>query len=98
MKTCKQMSIRAQELIFAISLFLLPSTPAALAQSSFTKITNGPIATDFEQSVGCAWGDYDNDGFLDLFVTHFDRISMNTLYHNERNGTFTRFAAGASAN
>jgi hypothetical protein len=67
-------------------------------QTSFTKITTGPVANDFQQSDGCAWGDYDNDGFLDLFVTHFDRVSRNTLYHNERNGTFTRFNAGPPGN
>src|SRR5262245_42780882 len=68
------------------------------AQTSFTRITTGPVATDREQSDGCAWVDYDNDGFLDLFVTNFDRIARNTLYHNERNGTFTRFSGGAPAN
>jgi hypothetical protein len=36
--------------------------------------------------LGCAWGDYDNDGFPDLFVTQYGR---NVLYHNNRNGTFT---------
>jgi hypothetical protein len=31
-------------------------------------------------------GDYDNDGFDDLFVTYFGK---NVLYHNNGNGTFT---------
>ena len=31
-------------------------------------------------------GDYDNDGFDDLFVTYF---GQNVLYHNNGNGTFT---------
>jgi hypothetical protein len=84
--------------LFALSLCLLASVFRGHAQSSFTKITTGPIVTDVEQSTGCAWGDYDNDGFLDLFVTSFDRISVNPLYHNERDGTFTRFGAGAPAN
>jgi hypothetical protein len=35
---------------------------------------------------GAAWGDYDNDGFLDLFVTNYGE---NVLYHNERDGMFT---------
>ena len=34
---------------------------------------------------GCV-GDYDNDGFLDLFVTYW---GQNALYHNNGNGTFT---------
>ncbi|MBI2536901.1 MAG: CRTAC1 family protein, partial [Gemmatimonadetes bacterium] len=35
----------------------------------------------------CAeWGDYDNDGWPDLFVTSYGE---NVLYHNERDGTFS---------
>jgi len=35
---------------------------------------------------GVCIGDYDNDGFDDLFVTYFGK---NALYHNNGNGTFT---------
>jgi enediyne biosynthesis protein E4 len=37
-------------------------------------------------SMGVAVGDFDNDGFEDVYVTAFGR---NTLYRNNRNGTFT---------
>jgi len=36
--------------------------------------------------MGVAVGDYDNDGFEDLYVTAY---GGNKLYHNNRNGTFT---------
>jgi enediyne biosynthesis protein E4 len=43
-------------------------------------------------SAGVAVGDYDNDGFLDLYVTGY---GANTLYHNNGNGTFTDVTAKA---
>jgi enediyne biosynthesis protein E4 len=36
--------------------------------------------------MGVAWGDYDNDGWPDLFVTNDS--GPNFLYHNKRDGTF----------
>ena len=38
---------------------------------------------------GVCIGDYDNDGWDDLFVTYYGR---NLLYHNNGNGTFTEVA------
>ena len=35
---------------------------------------------------GCCIGDYDNDGWDDLFVTYY---GQNVLWHNNGNGTFT---------
>ena len=37
--------------------------------------------------MGVAWGDYDNDGWPDLYVTN--DAGTNYLYHNNGNGTFT---------
>jgi hypothetical protein len=37
--------------------------------------------------LGATWGDYDNDGWPDLFVA--DDATPNHLYHNNHNGTFT---------
>jgi len=44
------------------------------------------------QKVGAAWGDYDNDGWPDLYLTH---SGPNQLLHNNRNGTFTDLTARA---
>ncbi|MBI3242320.1 MAG: VCBS repeat-containing protein [Chloroflexi bacterium] len=40
-----------------------------------------------EMAIGQAWGDYDNDGWVDLYVT--DPAGPNTLYHNNGDGTFS---------
>ncbi len=50
---------------------------AGVARTAFTK--------------GAAWGDYDNDGYPDLYVSNY--AGENFLYHNERNGTFTERAS-----
>lgn len=63
---------------------------------SFSKITSGRIVTDGGNSFGAAWGDYDNDGLLDLFVANANQ--KNFLYHNSGDGTFTKITTGAIVN
>ena len=43
-------------------------------------------------SRGVIWGDYNNDGWLDLYVANY-RQQLNYLYQNNGNGTFTDVAA-----
>jgi len=52
----------------------------------FTDVTQqaGLMGTGYD--TGVAVGDYDNDGWPDIFVAGVHR---NTLYHNNRDGTFT---------
>jgi enediyne biosynthesis protein E4 len=54
----------------------------------FTSITNSPVLSTPGESSVCVWGDYDNDGYLDLF-TGAARTTSNALFHNHRDGTFT---------
>ena len=53
---------------------------------TFTNVTDQAGVPGTGYGLGCVWGDYDNDGFPDLFVTQYGR---NVLYHNNGNGTFT---------
>ena len=62
---------------------------------SFTQITTGNFVTDGGYSETASWGDYDNDGFLDLYVSNSEGAKRNFLYHNERNGTFSKITSGA---
>jgi hypothetical protein len=53
---------------------------------TFSDVTEKAHLGDTEWSSGVAVGDYDNDGFLDLYVTNF---GPNKLYRNQGDGTFT---------
>jgi hypothetical protein len=59
---------------------------------TFTDITlkSGVARTGWGQ--GCCVGDYDNDGWDDLFVTYWGECA---LFHNNGNGTFTDVARKA---
>jgi hypothetical protein len=63
---------------------------------TFARITDGRIVKDGGNSTACAWGDYDNDGYPDLFVANNNE--NNFLYHNNRDGTFTRILSGRIVN
>ena len=69
------------------------------ADTKFTDVTERAGLSGMPQgfySMGVAVGDYDNDGFEDIYVTGF---GGNILYHNNGNGTFTDMTkkAGVSA-
>jgi len=53
---------------------------------TFTDVTAKAGLTHSSWGQGCCVGDYDNDGFDDLFVSYF---GCNVLYHNNGDGTFT---------
>jgi len=60
---------------------------------SLTEVTTGPIVTEGGHSIGGSWGDYDNDGYLDLFVAN-EVSQVNFLYHNNGDGTFSKVTTG----
>ena len=59
---------------------------------SFTDVTESSGLGLADKGMGVAAGDYDNDGYTDLYVTNYGH---NVLYHNNGNGTFTDVTATA---
>lgn len=56
------------------------------ANGTFEDVTEKAGLQGWGYGMGVAVGDYDNDGYEDLYVTAF---GGNKLYHNNGNGTFT---------
>jgi len=64
------------------------------ADGTFEDVTAqaGLLAENLDFNFGVAVGDYDNDGYEDLFICSAGR---NALYHNNGNGTFTDVTAAS---
>jgi hypothetical protein len=65
-------------------LFRNELTPSG--RLSFTDVTEAAGAGKVMYAMGVATGDFNNDGFVDLYITGF---GLNVLYRNNGNGTFT---------
>ena len=73
-----------------------PAPHAALFHNNhdgtFTNVAEKAGVTNDRWGVGVAVGDYDNDGWPDLYVTN---VGKSRLYHNNHDGTFTDLAEHA---
>ena len=64
---------------------------------TFEDVTEAAGLLSLHPTHSTAWGDYDNDGWLDLFAGHEDwglKTHAVQLFHNNRDGTFTDVARG----
>ena len=59
---------------------------------TFTDVTRAAGLAIEMYGMGCAIGDYDNDGFPDIYIT---ALGTNHLFHNLRNGKFSDVTARA---
>jgi len=67
---------------------------------TFTDVTTaaGVAGRANGRSRDAAWADFDNDGWLDLFVAYDDTSGPNQLFRNQQDGTFIDVAAMAGVN
>ena len=85
--------------MLSLASLTLPPVGDLHAAEIFTKVTTGP-GSGVGLNLGAAWGDYDNDGFIDLFVATASTgggSGNHLLYHNSTNGTFSRVTNGPVA-
>ncbi|HID95926.1 MAG TPA: tetratricopeptide repeat protein [Candidatus Latescibacteria bacterium] len=59
---------------------------------TFTDVTSIAGVGDRGMGIGCVAGDYDNDGYVDLYVTNY---GANVLYRNNGDGTFSDVTSSA---
>jgi enediyne biosynthesis protein E4 len=59
---------------------------------TFTNVAEKAGVTNDRWGFGVAIGDYDNDGWPDIYVSNYGK---NRLYHNNHDGTFTDVAEAA---
>ncbi|NOT33731.1 MAG: T9SS type A sorting domain-containing protein [Candidatus Eisenbacteria bacterium] len=78
---------------YAINYTSVPNQLYRNDGGTFTKITTGSIVTDTGPAHGVTWGDFDNDGDLDVYVAR-DLTTADRHYRNNGDGTFTSVTTG----
>lgn len=66
---------------------------------TFTEVGTAAGVATAEDCRGADWGDFDNDGFLDLYVQtagDYGNNAPDVLYHNNGDGTFSEMASAAA--
>ncbi|MBT8266203.1 MAG: VCBS repeat-containing protein [Bacteroidia bacterium] len=78
---------------FKVQLFLNQN-------GTFVEVTEGVGITvnSICRNTGAAWFDYNNDGFLDIYISDWDDCNGNSLYRNNGNGTFQNVSEEAGIN
>ena len=83
---------------FSPDVFLRNDTPRGSFEVAFTDVTEETIPTlDMGFGMGCDWGDFDNDGDLDLYVSNMYSKAGNRIV-DQIEGTNSRLKVAAHGN
>ncbi len=63
-------------------------------KGNFKRVITGDFVNDRGYSETAAFGDYNKDGFVDLYVTNSEGRKNNFLYVNDKKGSFTKIVTG----
>jgi ASPIC and UnbV/FG-GAP-like repeat len=78
-------------LTLLVTTCLALGAAAASAQTSFTDVTTISGVAHTSETYGASWGDFNGDGYLDLFVSN--HRTMKSLFLNRGNGSFVDVGA-----
>ncbi|WP_273444790.1 FG-GAP-like repeat-containing protein [Neolewinella agarilytica] len=67
-------------------------TDVTIAAGFTDQFVNNDVIASLGEKMGASWGDYDNDGFPDLYLSNSRK---DQLYHNNGDGTFTDVSIAA---
>lgn len=67
---------------------MLPARYHNNRDGTFTRVADAAMPKYPSNEHGSAWGDYDNDGYIDLFIAGHD--DHNRLFHNNGDGSFAK--------
>ncbi len=94
--------IRKRLCISVLALVLALSSAPVAAQVTFTDVTETSgmqMAWLSRWSTSQTWGDFNNDGYVDVYVTSWGQATTgearNALFKNNGDGTFTNIASSA---
>lgn len=64
-----------------------------ISYSQFTKLTNNELILEERRSLESVWGDFNNDGYPDIYVMN-EGTSTNSFFFNDGNEGFTQVVSG----
>jgi len=92
-KLMNKLMVTIRESVFFVFLTLCIYHSSAFSQVTFTDVAETANVNKSSPGLGAAWADFNNDGYLDLYVSNYG--ATNILYKNNGDGTFADVSGDA---